>query len=237
MNLSEQLMELHKPKSLNEKLGFKTISKLLKKFKGFKKIKKSKDAFDAKLAKKKQGKSFWKKFFEDLNEEFTDEKRKVLAKYLHANDVIDEIEDLDDENIEDYEILTDKEANEQLKEYIEQSVWAFNADFLQSHWGTQEDINKSLGLESSYYDEDTEEDVEMDDADEVFYINMGMSLEEWIADKQNNAEDSNDDFMKLIQDFDEFVSDAEKSDGRGHFLSSYDGEENEVDGYYIYRTN
>lgn len=33
------------------------------------------------------------------------------------------------------------------------------------------------------------------------------------------------------------IDDAISADGRGHFLSSYDGEENEVDGFFIYRTN
>jgi hypothetical protein len=34
-----------------------------------------------------------------------------------------------------------------------------------------------------------------------------------------------------------FVEEAVSADGRGHFLSSYDGEENEQDGFYIYRIN
>lgn len=42
-------------------------------------------------------------------------------------------------------------------------------------------------------------------------------------------------YMSLINNFDEFVEDAVGSDGRGHFLSSYDGEEVEVGGYYLYR--
>jgi hypothetical protein len=45
----------------------------------------------------------------------------------------------------------------------------------------------------------------------------------------------------MITDIDEFVEDAIRYDGYGHFLSPYDGEENEieVDGatYYVYRTN
>src|SRR5688572_9585292 len=32
----------------------------------------------------------------------------------------------------------------------------------------------------------------------------------------------------LIKDFDHFVQDAIRADGRGHFLSGYDGEENEI---------
>jgi hypothetical protein len=41
----------------------------------------------------------------------------------------------------------------------------------------------------------------------------------------------------LIEDMDNFVSDAISADGRGHFLSQYDGEEIEEGGFYIYRTN
>ena len=59
--------------------------------------------------------------------------------------------------------------------------------------------------------------------------------------------------MSMIKDFDAFVEDAAACDGRGHFLSGYDGIEHEVvylsverDGmsyktketyYYIYRVN
>jgi hypothetical protein len=41
----------------------------------------------------------------------------------------------------------------------------------------------------------------------------------------------------LIKDMDRFVSDAVLADGRGHFISRYDGEENESNEFYIYRTN
>ena len=55
------------------------------------------------------------------------------------------------------------------------------------------------------------------------------------------CESSNEAVKSLIEDFDHFVDDAVLTDGRGHFLSSYDGEENEVKinntWYYIYRTN
>jgi len=45
----------------------------------------------------------------------------------------------------------------------------------------------------------------------------------------------------MIDDIDHFIKDAILSDGRGHFLSSYDGAENEIEVngtyYYIYREN
>jgi hypothetical protein len=57
----------------------------------------------------------------------------------------------------------------------------------------------------------------------------------------NKCEDNNDAILSMVKDEDEFVSEAIRWDGRGHFMSSYDGHENEesVGGvtYYIYRMN
>ena len=58
---------------------------------------------------------------------------------------------------------------------------------------------------------------------------------------QDKCESANESILKLIKDFDDFVQDAIGTDGRGHFLSSYDGYENDHEHdnetYYIYRTN
>jgi len=58
---------------------------------------------------------------------------------------------------------------------------------------------------------------------------------------QDKCESANEAVLKLIKDFDKFVEDAVGTDGRGHFLSGYDGEENDHEHdnetYYIYRTN
>tara|TARA_R100001126_G_scaffold50465_1_gene28510 strand:+ start:108 stop:512 length:405 start_codon:yes stop_codon:yes gene_type:complete len=54
---------------------------------------------------------------------------------------------------------------------------------------------------------------------------------------QESCETANDAIFKLIKDFDHFVNDAVGADGRGHFLSSYDGEEHEKGDFYLYRTN
>lgn len=58
---------------------------------------------------------------------------------------------------------------------------------------------------------------------------------------QEMCESANKTILRLIDDVDHFVDDAITCDGRGHFLSGYDGEENEIklgDVYYfIYRTN
>jgi len=48
-------------------------------------------------------------------------------------------------------------------------------------------------------------------------------------------EDSNEAIFLLIKDFEHFVDDAINADGRGHFLATYDGAEEEYSNYFIYR--
>lgn len=62
-----------------------------------------------------------------------------------------------------------------------------------------------------------------------------------IAALQESCEDCNEDIKSLIEDMDDFISDAVSADGRGIFLSPYDSEEQEIviDSifYYAYRLN
>ena len=55
------------------------------------------------------------------------------------------------------------------------------------------------------------------------------------------CEDSNELVRGIIKDLNHFVNDAVSADGRGHFLSPYDGEENEEkigdNWFFIYRQN
>ena len=51
------------------------------------------------------------------------------------------------------------------------------------------------------------------------------------------CESANPIIEALIANMDHFVSDAVSADGRGHFISRYDGNENEEGEFYIYRTN
>lgn len=55
------------------------------------------------------------------------------------------------------------------------------------------------------------------------------------------CESANSIVEALIEDLDHFIEDAIRCDGRGHFISSYDGEEYEVGEkvveFYIYQTN
>jgi hypothetical protein len=105
--------------------------------------------------------------------------------------------DLDGENVnESYMVLTDEEADEKVKEYIKDSVWAFNSSFLASHSKADEKVFQILA---------------------------------------EQCESSNEAVLSLIDDFDHFVDDAILSDGRGHFLASYNGVEEEYSNYFIYR--
>lgn len=59
--------------------------------------------------------------------------------------------------------------------------------------------------------------------------------------QEKKCEGANDTLRAMIRDEDLFVAEAVSADGRGHFLSGYDGNEAEVrfNGryFYIYRTN
>lgn len=68
-------------------------------------------------------------------------------------------------------------------------------------------------------------------------LDFDEESEEIVKAIQEKCEDGNKAILKLIDDLDEFVEDAVRYDGRGHFLAKYDGEENEEGNYYIYRTN
>jgi len=64
--------------------------------------------------------------------------------------------------------------------------------------------------------------------------------EKIIEAAQEKCESANEAILAMIKGtcgLSSFVESAIVADGRGHFLSSYDGNENEVDGFYIYRVN
>ena len=107
------------------------------------------------------------------------------------------------------------------------------------HYGDQE----YLVLTDEEADEKTEEYIK----ESVWAFNSSFLSSHSDIDEEvfkllsEKCEDSNDAVLSMIKDFDDFVSDAISSDGRGHFLSSYDHSESdeEINGttYYIYRTN
>ena len=136
-----------------------------------------------------------------------DNKIKALAEFLGES-----VENLRDNGNNCYQVidgleylvLTDKEADEQARADIEESLWAFNAEF----------ILDTCGLDSN--------------------PNVIDSLRKM---QEDSCEGCND-FIRALVDgtcgIDEFVAQAILVDGRGNFLSTYDGEEGEQDGYFIY---
>lgn len=61
--------------------------------------------------------------------------------------------------------------------------------------------------------------------------------EEIIQHLQDKCEGANEPLLRSIIDIDAFIDEAIGLDGRGHFMSTYDGQETELNDLYIYRTN
>lgn len=110
----------------------------------------------------------------------------------------------------EYKVLTDAEANRDAKIEIVNNLWAFNADFILQR--------------TEFYNNSTDRE------DEEFCDSL-KQLQGSICESANSI------IKALICDIDEFITDAIDADGRGHFLSFYDGEEHEQDEFFIYRTN
>ena len=67
------------------------------------------------------------------------------------------------------------------------------------------------------------------------------SLEMIKSFQEQKCEGANDTIEALIDDIDEFIEDAIRADGRGHYLDRYSGDESEEtvenETFYIYRQN
>ena len=133
-------------------------------------------------------------------------KLEALAKYLEID-----VEDINETNWgtleadgSEFLVLTDEEADAKAYEEIEESLWAFNADFIIDMCGFS-------GGEKSL-----------------------------IAMQRESCEDCNEFIKAMIKGtcgLNSFVEAAIETDGRGHFISMYDGEEVGQDEYFIYRVN
>jgi hypothetical protein len=136
-------------------------------------------------------------------------KRKALAAHLGEKKRDITVTTYDENTYDapgaEYMVLTDEEADEKCAEYIKETLWAFNADF----------ILDECGLDGSGVDS--------------------------LRTMQSEAcEGANDFILSLIEGtcgLEEFTESAVSADGRGHFMSSYDGNEDESAGFYIYRVN
>lgn len=73
------------------------------------------------------------------------------------------------------------------------------------------------------------------------FLSGETGFDQKVFDKlSEDCEDSNDAILTLVEKgcgLDQFVEAAIDADGRGHFLSGYDGEEVESKDYFIYRLN
>ena len=133
-------------------------------------------------------------------------KIEALAKFLEIS--IEDITETDWGTLEadgsEFLVLTDKEADAKAYEEIEESLWAFKAEFII-------DMCRFSGGEKSL-----------------------------TAMQRESCENCNEFIKAMIEGtcgLDKFVDVAIESDGRGHFISMYDGEETEQDEYFIYRVN
>ncbi len=132
---------------------------------------------------------------------------------IHTNEEMDDFnagriyQKLRDEDLDsgDVTICDEDSADELVEDYIKETLWAFDALFMQCITGIDSAVFEAL---------------------------------------QPQCERANQAVLSLIEStcgLDELVEQAVSADGRAHFLSTYDGEENEIDidgeTYFVYRTN
>jgi hypothetical protein len=67
---------------------------------------------------------------------------KILALAHHLDSI--DFEDVEGYIGNDYLVYTDEEADGAVREYIEQTVWAFSSTFLQAHTGVDSDTIKQM---------------------------------------------------------------------------------------------
>lgn len=136
-----------------------------------------------------------------------DNRIKALADFLGES--VENLRDNGDNYVQvidgfEYLVLTDGEAAEKAQAEIEESLWAFNAEFIL----------------------------------ETCELNCGSNVSRSLRNMQKDSCEGCNDFIRALVDgtcgIDEFVAQAVIADGRGHFLSLYDGEEGEQGGYFIY---
>tara|TARA_R100001440_G_scaffold70722_3_gene93289 strand:+ start:7363 stop:7842 length:480 start_codon:yes stop_codon:yes gene_type:complete len=83
----------------------------------------------------------WEKAFEDV----VNDRERVIALAMHFGDDYNfDFEDVDGFIDNGYLVYTDEEADEAVREYIEETVWAFTPSFLQAHTGVSTDIIRQM---------------------------------------------------------------------------------------------
>jgi len=115
---------------------------------------------------------------------------------------------------EEYLVFTDAEANKECKERILEDLWAFRASYI---------IQYMKGYDKLSLQQDK------------VLIDTIEKIQELLCEGANPIIEA------IIQNMDSFIQDSIEADGRGHFLASYDNNENEVtynrNIYYVYRRN
>lgn len=138
------------------------------------------------------------------------EKIEVLSIYLECeeDEILEGYEECTFEyGKQEYLVLTEEEADERCKNYILDTLWAFNTSFLTNY----------ISCGNKYEDKDLEKSL--------------VTLQE-LCETSNVVIK-----LLVGNRIDELIEDAISTDGRRVFLASYDGEEIEEGNYYIYRTN
>lgn len=148
-------------------------------------------------------------------------KLAVFEKFCKDNNIDTstetiEINDIDGAVIlsgkEEYLVFTDAEADDECKERILEDLWAFRASYVIKYMKGYDKLS----------------------------LQQEKVLTEAIEKMQEAlCESANPIIEAIIQNMDNFIQDAIIADGRGHFLASYDNNENEViynrNIYYVYR--
>ena len=138
------------------------------------------------------------------------EKIEALSIYLECEE--DEISEGYDEctfeyGKQEYLVLTEEEADERCKDYILDTLWAFNTSYIMNYIDTRTDY------------------------DEKSLRKCLVAIQELCEDSNYLIK------LLVGNRLGEFIDDAISTDSRGHYLASYDGEEIEEGDYFIYRTN
>ena len=170
----------------------------------------------------------------------------------------------ENEEAGEYIVLTEEEADEAAEESIKESIndlglQAFTEDFQQwildncvdSDWFAEALEDYEIGYieeirdeEASYEEYKTRLDEEMGDAgvdteDEFleYLIECYDDPVEWFKDMFGMEEFTNTIEEYNLIDWEAVINEAIEVDGCGHFIATYDGVENEMGEYFIYRLN
>lgn len=186
-------------------------------------------------------------------------KIKAICNFKEMS--INDLEEIND-NIftidnEEYYVLTDEEAQEMYEEIERELMSDFGLEGF-TKIAQEYIINNCLNMD--YFNEALNEynteyvyDMYEDELEEMYDI-WGVSNEEELIEKLNNEYKNGLEFFRemysdkeifniidenYLIDIDKVIEYCQKMDGRGHIISTYDGEENTIEvnniDYYIYR--